>query len=169
MSKYSKKFKLKIVKEYLNGKTSYIALAQKYNIPRHEQIRRWIKRYQEHGIKGLEKNNISYDGNFKVSVVEYMHNNHLSLSETSSKFNLSGESIVAKWERIYYEEGPQALFRDNRGRKIKMSSKENNKKLSKDIEEDLIAENQKLRMEIAYLKKLHALIQERDKPQNKKK
>ena len=43
------------------------------------------------------------------------------------------------------------------------------KKLSKEIEEDLIAENQRLRMENAYLKKLQALVQERTKPKQEKK
>jgi len=34
-------------------------------------------------------------------------------------------------------------------------------KLDKEVEEDLIAENQRLRMEIEYLKKLDALVQKR--------
>lgn len=168
MSKYSKEFKLKIVKEYLKGNCAYETIAKKYNIPP-APLQRWINRYKEHGIDGLERNNITYDGNFKISVVEYMHNNHLSLNETSAKFNLSGDWLVAKWERIYYEEGPQALFRDNRGRKRKMSSKPKKKKLDENVEKDLIEEVQFLRMENAYLKKLHALIQERDNPQKKKK
>ncbi len=50
-----------------------------------------------------------------------------------------------------------------------MKLKENKKKLNKDIEEDLIAENQRLRMENEYLKKLNALVQERIKRENKKK
>ena len=56
-----------------------------------------------------------------------------------------------------------------RGRPQKMKFKENKKKLNKDIEEDLIAENQRLRMENEYLKKLNALVQERIKRENKKK
>ena len=48
-----------------------------------------------------------------------------------------------------------------------MKLKENKKKLNKDIEEDLIAENQRLRMENEYLKKLNALVQERIKQENK--
>ena len=58
------------------------------------------------------RNNHTYDGNFKLNVVKYMHQNHLSLSETAIHFNLSGDAIVGKWERIYYEGGPQALFEE---------------------------------------------------------
>lgn len=43
------------------------------------------------------------------------------------------------------------------------------RKLDKKIEEDLISENQRLRMENEYLKKLNALVQERIKRENKKK
>ena len=50
-----------------------------------------------------------------------------------------------------------------------MSSKPKKKKLSKEVEEDLIAENQRLRMENEYLKKLNALVQERIKRESKKK
>ena len=98
-----------------------------------------------------------------------MHKNHLSCTETAIHFNLGNNYIVSKWERIYYEEGPQALYEERRGRKKNMSSKPRKKKLSKEIEEDLIAENQRLRMENAYLKKLQALVQERTKPKQEKK
>ena len=50
-----------------------------------------------------------------------------------------------------------------------MSSKLRKKKISKENEEDLIAEVQRLRMENAYLKKLQALVQERIKPKQSKK
>ena len=43
------------------------------------------------------------------------------------------------------------------------------KQLDKQVEEDLIAENQRLRMEIEYLKKLNALVQERIERERKKK
>lgn len=106
---------------------------------------------------------------YLISVVEYMHENHLSLNETCVKFRINSVSNLSKWERIYYEEGPQALYEDKRGRTRKMSSKPRKKKLSKDVEEDLIAENQRLRMENEYLKKLNALVQERIKRESKKK
>ena len=98
-----------------------------------------------------------------------MHQNHLSLLETCIKFNLGNQDIVGKWERIYYEEGPQALYEERRGRRKKMNSKPQKKKLSESTEKDLIAEIQQLRMENAYLKKLNALVQERIKRENTKK
>jgi transposase len=58
---------------------------------------------------------------------------------------------------------------ERRGRKSKMNSdKPTKKKLSKETEEDLIAEVQRLRMENDYLKKLQALVQERIARENGK-
>lgn len=140
MSKYTKEFKLKLVKKYFKGGIGHKTLARKYNIPP-ASLCSWINRYKEHEISGLEKNNMNYDGNFKILVVEYMHNNHLSLNETSTKFNLSGCHLVAKWERTYYEEEPQALFRDNRGRKNKMKSKPS-KNINEMSKEELLKQNE---------------------------
>jgi len=98
-----------------------------------------------------------------------MHDNHLSCQEASHHFNLGCVSVVSKWERIYYEEGPQALYEERRGRNKNMSSKPRKKKILKENEEDLIEEVQRLRMENAYLKKLQALVQERTKPKQSKK
>ena len=169
MTKYTNEFKLEVIKYYEKHHLGCIRLAEHFGIPNESIVRRWIRRYQEHGVKGLERNHIKYDGKFKQNVVEYMHNNHLSLEETKIKFNLGNVALVSKWERIYYEEGPQALFEEKRGRRKNMSSKSEKKKLSKESEEDLIAEVQRLRMENAYLKKLQALVQERTKPKNGKK
>ena len=166
MSKYNKEFKLKAVKEYLKGKDSYNSLARRLGISE-PKLEMWIKKYERFGEKGLERNKVSYNGNFKLNVVKYMHKNNLSANETAIHFNLSGCNIVCKWERIYYEEGPQELFTERRGRKLNMSKSK--KKLSKEVEEDLIEEVQRLRMENAYLKKLQALVQQRNNPQNKKK
>ena len=94
----------------------------------------------------------SYDSAFKVSVIEYMHDNQLSLNQTVAKFRIPQEATIGKWERIYYEEGPLALLREKRGKRSKMSSYPPKKKLAKETEEDLIAEVQRLHMENEYLK-----------------
>ena len=169
MSKYSNEFKLEVVKYYLEGHHSRAGTARKFGMPSSTPLKECIKKYQEHGPEGLIKQQkSSYSGEFKQNVVEYMHDNHLSATQTAIHFRLQ-TPIVLKWERIYYEEGPQGLYKERRGRSRNMESKPKKKKLDKQVEEDLIAENQHLKMENEYLKKLNALVQERIKRENKKK
>ena len=169
MSKYSYKFKLKVVKYCVEGRHGNWDAAKSFNIPSRAIINTWVRKYKKYGSDGLKHDCRKYTGKFKQNVIEYMYSYHLSLKETSIKFNLGSESVVRRWERIYYEEGPQGLYVERRGRSKNMSSKPKKKKLNKEVEEDLIAENQRLRMENEYLKKLNALVQERIKRENKKK
>ncbi len=167
MSKYSLEFKLEVVKYCFEGNHGFWEAARHFNMTDKTNIKYWCRKYQEHGIKGLQKNNnSSYKGTFKKYVVEYMHANHLSATETAIKFNLSNHIIVLKWEQIYYEKGPQALCEERRGTKRKMKKESKKKDLN---EKDLLAEIEQLRMENEYLKKLNALVQERIKRENKKK
>ena len=170
MSKYSSEFKLEVVRFCIDNHLSYNDVAKHFNIPSSELIRQWCKRFELYGSEGILKNfKSTYSGEFKQNVIEYMHTNHLSAVETAIQFRLGNATRVLKWERIYYEEGPQALYLERRGRRKNMSSKSTKKKLSENIEKDLIAEIQQLRMENAYLKKLNALVQERIQRENKKK
>ena len=169
MSKYSNEFKLEVVKYCIEKHHGAKSASKYFGIPSHENVRQWCKKYELYGAEGIAKNlKSSYDGVFKQNVVEYMHTNHLSATETAMHFRLNTH-VVLKWERIYYEEGQQGLYIERRGRSKNMSSKQKKKKLDKAVEEDLIAENQRLRMENEYLKKLNALVQERIKRENKKK
>jgi len=97
-----------------------------------------------------------------------MRENHFSICSTAARFNLS-KSVVLGWERIFFEEGPEALYEERRGRKS-MNNKQRGRppKLEKHVEEDLIEENQRLRMENEFLKKLNALVQKRIKHEEKK-
>ena len=77
--------------------------------------------------------------------------------------------MIQRWERIYLEQGPEGLYIDRRGRASAASGvlKGRKPKLEPKVEEDLIAENQRLRAEVAYLKKLNALVLEEER-QNKR-
>ena len=68
------------------------------------------------------------------------------------------------------EEGAEGLMKERRGRACAASGTKKGRppKLDKKVEEDLIAENQRLRMEIEYLKKLDALVQKRLQEEEKK-
>lgn len=115
------------------------------------------------------KSHKKYDGDFKVQVVETMQRESLSLSEAARRFGVSHHHLVTRWERLYLTEGKASLYEERRGRvsAANGTSKIRKPKMDKQVEEDLIAEVQRLRMENEYLKKLRALVLEEER-QNKK-
>ena len=124
--------------------------------------------------------NKKYSPEFKISVILDMREHHLGYRETVRKhFNIEdGKEVnyyhqVQRWERIYLEEGEAGFYIERRGKATKMDNpkigRPRKKQLDKQVEEDLIAENQRLRMENEYLKKLNALVQERIERERKKK
>lgn len=110
--------------------------------------------------------NKRYTGEFKQMVVETMRKEGLSYSEAARQFEICNHDRVASWERIYLEEGPEGLYVERRGRK---SGGRPPKQLKPEVEEDLIAEVQRLRAENAYLKKLKALVLEEERQSKRRK
>ena len=108
--------------------------------------------------------NKRYTGEFKQMVVETMMREKISYKEAARRFDVSSDTRVASWERIYLTEGPEMLYVERRGR----GSKGRPRKLPKEVEEDLLKEVQRLRAENEYLKKLQALVMERKQSQLKK-
>jgi transposase len=107
-----------------------------------------------------------YSAEFKIGVIIDMREHHMCYNEIVRKYwdiNKGQEhnyrKQVQRWERIYLEEGAEGLMKERRGRPPK---------LDKTVEDDLIAENQRLRMEIEYLKKLNALVLKREQAEKKK-
>ena len=105
-----------------------------------------------------------------------MREHRLGYRETARKYWSDGQEAnhlpqIRLWERIFLEEGAEGLMKERRGRAAAVNGTRKGRppKLDKKIEEDLIAENQRLRMENEYLKKLNALVQERIQRENKKK
>ena len=108
--------------------------------------------------------NKKYTPEFKKQVVETMLRDNLSYSETERRFGVVRSRITA-WERIYLTEGPEGFTIERRGRGSKGRPP---KQLPKKVEEDLLAEVQRLRAENAYLKNLQALVLENERRRQKK-
>ena len=117
----------------------------------------------------------SYSAEFKIGVIMDLREHRLGYRETARKYNMSksGSTVATlqRWERIYLEEGAEGLMKERRGRACAASGTKKGRppKLDPKVEEDLIAENQRLRMEIEYLKKLDALVREREERENARK
>ena len=121
------------------------------------------------------RKNKNYSAEFKICVIMDMREHHLGYRETVRKY-LQGVSptsaigTLQRWERIYLEEGAEGLMKERRGKGTPLSDRKRGRppKLDKKVEEDLIAENQRLRMEIEYLKKLSALVLAEEQKNGKK-
>ena len=118
-----------------------------------------------------------YSTEFKICVIMDMREHHLCYNETVRKYwdvtkgqEHNYRKQVQMWERIYLEEGAEGLMKERRGIACSACGTRKGRppKLDKKVEEDLIAENQRLRMEIEYLKKLDALVQKRLQEEKKK-
>ena len=117
-----------------------------------------------------------YSAEFKNSVIMDVREHRLGYREAARKYNLvkqsesSSATMIQRWERIYLEEGAEGLMKERRGRASATSGTRRGRppKLDKKVEEDLIAENQRLRMEIEYLKKLSALVLAEERKNDRK-
>ena len=123
------------------------------------------------------RENRRYSTEFKMCVIMDIREHHLSYREAVRKYweGSKGQETnftkqIQRWERIFLEEGAEGLMKERRGRACKASvtNKGRPPKLDKKVEEDLIAENQRLRMEIEYLKKLSALVLAEEQKSGKK-
>ena len=125
-----------------------------------------------------KKFNTKYSPEFKIAVIMDMRETHLSYRQTARKYNIGsnesqGKDRLRGWERIYLEEGAAGLMAERRGRKS--TCRPRKQPLNKSMEEDLIAENQRLKERIEYLeaeneyiKKLSALVYAEEQKSGKK-
>ena len=169
MSKYTVKVKLQAVERYLNGNESYQTIAESIGATK-SQIFNWVKIFEVQGKRGFKKSYTSYSSEFKLDVLNFMSETGASFLETASTFNISSPSVIYQWEVLLKTKGLDALKpKKKRCPSMKKEPISNDKKTAPVQEsiEVLRAENERLRMENAYLKKLKALVHEQEKLQIK--
>jgi len=164
MGKYTTDFKLAVVQRYLEGTMGYRMLAEQFKITNHSLVERWVGFFRSHGKDGLTSKRSSYDAAFKFSVLQHMWDNRLSKGQAATAFNIRRHATVGAWERAYRQGGMEAL-QPCPTRKPGRMQPEQNKPEPAEIEdnrsrEELLDELLHLRAEVAYLKKLDALVRE---------
>lgn len=164
--KFSVAFKLGCIELYKISHRSIesIATEQGFN---ESNLRKWIGFYNKYGISGLQpRKNRSYSLNFKVKVLKTIERENISQREACIRFDIAAQSTVLNWQRDYEKSGILGLNNKPKGRPCIMSDyKRKKRKSDKPLtrEEELLLENERLRAEIDFLKKLDALTLKKNK------
>ena len=161
MTKFSKDFRLKLVNEVDQGLPLNF-VAQKYGVGK-STLRKWYANYSHGGTKQLVSIRKHYSQEFKIYAIEYRWQHDLSYRLAAAELEIPNEAVLYQWEKRYLEYGASGLLTTRKGRPPKMPKKPEKAKRDLTREEQLEAEIAQLRMENAYLKKLNALVQEREK------
>ena len=132
----------------------------------HHILYEWLAAYKDRGVEGLKPKGkrpkrLSYEEKCKI-IREYQES-ELTLYQLSAKYDIA-RSVLANWVRLAEREGfealaPRKLGRPKTGRKMtKRLPKEEYEKEN----ERLRKENERLRLENILLKKVRALVEERE-------
>lgn len=166
--------KIKIIKFYEKG-YSISSLAKKFNVA-DNTIERIERQYREHGIESFKEkgNNSKYPADFKMEIINRVLS-HESIKGIASELCIN-DGLIHSWIKRYKELGYNGLIEKKKGRLPKMKPKTKEIKIndtSMDEKDNRIKEleerNAQLEMENDLLKKLRALVQQRQKQQDKKK
>lgn len=143
--KFSKEFKLKLLKEHDENGISYWKLGKEYGIEA-SIIRRWGYAYATFGEAGLEKHNsdqCNYSAEFKQMVVTEYLEGKISIQDLAYKHKILAPSTVRTWIKQY-----------NNHEELTNSRKEGVHHMVKNMQREHIKPSEKA---FAYKMKLEAL------------
>ena len=174
--KLSDEDKREIIRLKEEGKSAKsIAILYGLNI---NTVKRMIRSYRIHGEEALIKGpNRKYSPEFKMEVIKQYLNGE-SKNSLCVTHNIR-YAMLDSWLKRYEKDGYNGLIDKKKGRPPKMKIENDDTAQSFDeIKDDgtdkariklLEKKNRELEAEVAYLKKLNALVQERKKRESKKK
>lgn len=163
MAKHSPSFKREVVDAYLEGPSGYKVVAARFGLHR-KLVELWVAHFRQDGQAGLDRQHRHYSAEFKLQVLQHMWREELSHTQTMALYGIRGKSAVSVWERTYNEGGIEALMPRPKGRQPAMSEPPQRPPPPpvpdrSATHEELLKENAHLRAEVAYLKKIDALVQ----------
>lgn len=157
---YSREVKINAIKDYLSGECSQFDICIKYEISSVSVLQRWIMLYNNnHNITKsypdkrstimIKARKTTLDE--RIEIVGFCIANNFNYELTSNKYNVSYNQIYA-WVKKYKQNGYEGL-EDRRGKAKPLESMDEKEKL--EMQTKLLkAENERLKMEVAFLKKL---------------
>lgn len=164
--RFTKEFKLECIKKYKSGKRIDDPGGCKHKTFA-STVRKWVRTYDSMGEAGLEHKKPKRTWEDKLGLVQRVIGGESAQSVALSRGFRA--DLLLKWVRIYREKGLDGLKSSGRkGRPPKMPKKPKPPNGPKTVEE-LERENEELRAENEYLKKLNALVREREDRRPKRK
>lgn len=163
--RYSAELKVQAVQDYLSGQYSQYEIIDKYKIASRTQLKRWIDKYNGHssfksvneGVRAMTKGR-STTWQERIDIVLYCMAHENDYRKTADQFQVSYHQVY-QWLKKY-EDGGQDALQDGRGRKKaaeELTEAEQQKLAMKKLE----YENERLKAENAFLKKLQELQRRR--------
>lgn len=158
--RYSKELKEMAVLEYLNGEDSQVNICRKYAISSHSTLQIWIKRYNSHNELNTTKGRVDAvmtkgrktSLEERIEIAKYCINQNNNYQETSRIYEVSYQQVY-QWVKKFEELGGDGLI-DRRGKpKLELSLEDKEKFEMRKLKK----ENERLRMENDFLKKLQEL------------
>ena len=169
VSKLTREDKIEIYERRKNGET-ISSLAKAFNVYK-STIEYLIALIKKHGYDILrDAKNRVYSKDFKLQTINRVLVNHESPRQVAIDIGLASNGILHNWLSKFKENGYNVIEK-KKGRKSKSMTnpKKNDKVLSeKEKIKQLEEENIYLKAENEYLKKLRALVQERELKEKKK-
>lgn len=154
-----------VIDAYINKRMSIRQISHELNVDK-SLISCWIEIYKYHGLEGLLAPACEvYEESFKIQVVKHIIETAESYTKVAGRFNIPSRATIWKWMKQYMSDEDWTLYYLKRERRDMRKKKTNNGSTEY---EKLQEELEYLRAENAYLKKLHALVQEKKKFQQKK-
>lgn len=165
--RYDLDFKIKVIAYYRQGHTG-AATAKKFNV-NPQFVHKWVKQYQSGGIDAIKPkiSKACYSREFKHEVITTMLSQGLSQSEVALKFNISSPALISHWHKAYRLQGLSGLTSKRQGRTAMSKPYITDKPDDEKTLAELKRENEYLRAEVAYLKKLDALLRKQEQASKK--
>lgn len=163
---YSKEFKEKVISDFLTGNYSKKGLVSKYNLSSDSLVHDWLKIYNSHrrlksSGKGMKKSMTKgrkTTWKERIDIVLFCLKNNFDYTKAAEKYEVSYQQVYL-WVKKYKANGVEAL-KDRRGRKKTEEELTEQDKLKIKMKE-IEAENERLKAENAFLKKLEELERRR--------
>lgn len=164
---YSKELKEAAVRDYLSGEYSLREVVRKYEISSLSVLEKWINKYNSYrDLKDTSKGRTSSMTKGRKTTWEERIQIALDCLGNGKDYQITADTYKVSYQQVYqwvkkYEDGGDEALQDKRGRKkeeAKLTPEEKIKLQMKKLER----ENERLRAENLFLKKLEEIERRRD-------